>query len=293
MISIISHDAGGAELLSSWVNNNPNKYNFILDGPAVEIFKRKVIFNSNIELNKDIIDSEYILCGTSWDSNLERLAIKNAKKYNIKTIAYLDHWVNYKERFLELDELILPDEIWVNDIYARDLAKNTFPNSEIKIVVNYFFEEIENYFNSKEKTTSKSNRLLYVCEPISEHALKQHGDRYYWGYTEFDALNYLFDNIGLINQKINKITIRPHPSENGNKYNHYINKNISISDEKFLLNDIHNSDIIVGAESMALVVAVLAKKRVISCIPPQGLKCRLPFDSIEHLIHIISNYSNN
>ena len=84
MISIISHDAGGAELLSSWVNNNPNKYNFILDGPAVEIFKRKVNLNPNIELNKDITDSEYILCGTSWDSNLERLAIKNAKKYNIR-----------------------------------------------------------------------------------------------------------------------------------------------------------------------------------------------------------------
>lgn len=38
MITIASRDAGGAEILSSWVLNNPVKYRYYLSGPAIKIF---------------------------------------------------------------------------------------------------------------------------------------------------------------------------------------------------------------------------------------------------------------
>ena len=34
MITIVSKDAGGAEILSSWVKNNPGNYRYYLSGPA-------------------------------------------------------------------------------------------------------------------------------------------------------------------------------------------------------------------------------------------------------------------
>ena len=56
--------------------------------------------------------------------------------------------------------------------------------------------------------------------------------------------------------------------------------------ENTLLEDILGSDTIIGCESMALVVAIMASKRVISIIPPEGRKCVLPHKEIIHLSEI-------
>ena len=47
-----------------------------------------------------------------------------------------------------------------------------------------------------------------------------------------------------------------------------------------LAEDILCSHIVVGCESMAMVVALLADKLVISCIPPGGRACQLPHKEI-------------
>ena len=41
-VAVVSHDAGGAEILSSWVVRNKVKCVFVLDGPAVGIFEKKI-----------------------------------------------------------------------------------------------------------------------------------------------------------------------------------------------------------------------------------------------------------
>ena len=52
MILIVSHDAGGAEVVSSWVRRHPEyQFEFCLDGPAVEIFKRKIGTIDNQSVN--------------------------------------------------------------------------------------------------------------------------------------------------------------------------------------------------------------------------------------------------
>ncbi|MGB1984427.1 MAG: hypothetical protein ACPHOH_03080, partial [Porticoccaceae bacterium] len=45
----------------------------------------------------------------------------------------------------------------------------------------------------------------------------------------------------------------------------------------------------VGCESMAMVVGLLAKKRVISAIPPGGRPCQLPQPAIENLQQLVEN----
>ncbi|MBT6671689.1 MAG: hypothetical protein HOB13_03115, partial [Lentimicrobiaceae bacterium] len=43
MIGIISHDAGGAEILSSYVLHQKNlKFSYALEGPAINIFEQKL-----------------------------------------------------------------------------------------------------------------------------------------------------------------------------------------------------------------------------------------------------------
>jgi predicted RNA methylase len=57
---------------------------------------------------------------------------------------------------------------------------------------------------------------------------------------------------------------------------------------KTLLGQIQVADVVVGCASMAMVVALLAKKRVVCSIPPGGKACQLPQAEIEHLQVLIS-----
>ena len=86
------------------------------------------------------------------------------------------------------------------------------------------------------------------------------------------------------------IIIRPHPSECLNKYDwvfdEFNHKDIKIDNKKTLLEQIFDSDIVVGCETMAMVVAILAEKEVISSIPPGGRACVLPYKEIK----IIKDY---
>ena len=54
MICLVSHDAGGAELLSSWAKNNRGVFLYNIKGPAVRIFKKKFknFKNSNQKIIK-------------------------------------------------------------------------------------------------------------------------------------------------------------------------------------------------------------------------------------------------
>ena len=131
MITIASRDAGGAEILSSWVLNNPGKYRYYLSGPAIKIFKSKIRKIKISNLRQCINFSDTILSSTGT-SSFEIKAINKFKQSDKKAIAYLDHWFNYKQRFLINGKFIKVDEVWVNDDQAYKEAKKYFKNIIIK-----------------------------------------------------------------------------------------------------------------------------------------------------------------
>ncbi|MBT4147274.1 MAG: hypothetical protein HOE45_10465, partial [Gammaproteobacteria bacterium] len=263
MIAIVSHDAGGAEILSSWLLRNQQPYCLVLDGPAIVIFQRK-LGNCEIHPLAHAIEScDWVLCGTSWQSNLEKQAIAQAKVAGKKVIAFLDHWVNYSERF-QLDGItIQPDEIWVGDVDAQKIAQETFPETRVALNPNPYFKDLQIELKSIQKSPSNSNKcsILYVCEPIREHALLSYGNERYWGYTEEDALQFFLENIDSFGT-VSEIKICPHPSESNNKYDWARLANSLVTETemtKTLIEQIVEADVVVGCESMAMVVGLLAK----------------------------------
>ena len=285
LVGIICHDAGGAEIVSSYILQKNIMAKYCLEGPAIKIFERKFGSIENNSLSDVVNDADWILCGTSWKSDLEWNIIKEAKKQQKKTIVFLDHWVNYRERFIRNNEECLPDEIWVGDHYAEKIAKDNFLNVKIKLIENPYLLDIKEQLLRLGKSRVESNSFLYVCEPIREHAYFQHGDERYWGYTEEEALRYFLTNINEISKVKRLVVIRPHPSEDFNKYDwvfdEFNHKGIKIDNKKTLLGQILESDIVVGCESMAMVVAILAEKEVISSIPTDGRPCVLPHKEIK------------
>ena len=292
-ILVVSHDAGGAEVISHWIKNN-NKYNFIyvLDGPAKNIFKRVlgVEYFSNLKDGFSYCDS--LICGTSWQSDLEINAIIEAKKRGFFSIAVLDHWVNYEERFKYNKKSIFPDELWVFDSYARAIAKKTFKDKKISIKTqkNFYIEESIKKIK-KNKEVNEVCKILFLSENISDHALKKFGNENFWGYDEFKALNFLLRNLHIFGHPKYQIKIRPHPSDKANKYQAYISKikniEVFVSNEKNLFEDISESNVITGCETMAMVIALFSGRKVYSCIPPGGRNCSLPFKEIVHLKKLI------
>lgn len=293
-ILIVAHDAGGSEVVSAWVKTNPqNSYYFILDGPAISIFFRKLskFQNSHIDQLNCLLGSvDFVLTATSWGSDLERKVIKEAKSQNICVASYLDHWCNYNERFILQGESYLPDEVWVGDQAAYDLAKNIFQDIEVRFVANQYFIEIQEEYKKIliPKTSDKLN-ILYICEPIEGSSFWKTGDKNYRGYTEFSALQLFFDRVNDIglSSKVGAIKLRLHPSEDKQKYNGILETEkkrfvyrIDLSEKTTLLEDLAWADWVVGVSSMALIIAALVNKQVFSCIPSNANVTKLPIKKI-------------
>lgn len=297
-VAVVSHDAGGAEILSSWVSHSRYNCSVVAAGPAIQIFKRKCPQIKFLSLEEALDECAWVLCGTGWQSGFERQAIALGKLRGKKTVAFLDHWVNYLERFQESGGIFLPEEIWVGDKEAKRIASQLFPDTPVMLQENPYIEDLlgEIVKLNQDKPKSSIVNVLYVCEPVAEHALVQYGDERYLGYTEHDALCYFLENIELLGQKVDSITIRPHPSESVDKYFWAIDRTplqVKLGGQESLLKEIIESEIVVGCESMAMVVGLIAKKRVISTIPPEGRKCQLPQQEIEHLYKLASGYMSH
>ena len=112
---------------------------------------------------------------------------------------------------------------------------------------------------------------------------------------EIESLIWLRNNLDKIirfleiKDQIN-ICLRPHPSEKSSKYAKFIeewgdcsNTKLRISGVEDIFDDIYESDIVLGCETQALVIALMMNKQVGSILPPWAPKCSLPHTGIIHL----------
>lgn len=301
-ILVVSHDAGGAEIISAYVKKNLSKNNYfcVVGGPAINIFKKRGLENNIVEgfTNKaeaffeKYKNIDFVLSDLGWTSDMNMNFLREAKECSIKTIVYLDHWVNYRERFgyPRSDwKKNLPDEIWVGDKEAFKIAKKQFLNIKIKLVLNEIFRETKldyKKFVRQNKIKNKHN-ILFLSEPLSRGGINIFGDKDIRK-DEYYILEKLLSYF--VSQKEKRVlVIRLHPSMEQvkpGKYDAILSKyknNLKIvkSKNRNLFVDITEADLIIGMESMALVMAILCgKNRVVSFIPDKHINCPLPFKKI-------------
>jgi hypothetical protein len=288
VVALVAHDAGGAEILSSWACRNCATCLLVAEGPAVAIFRRKCPDLTPMPLQEAVAAADWLLCGSGWQSGFERDAIRAGRGAGKKTVTFLDHWVNYRERFEEKGEVILPDEIRVGDDDALRIAQAAFPGHPVRLEENPYVLDLGDEIAAAGLTNQNggAGNILYVCEPVEEHAERAYGNPRHFGYTEHEALKFFLDNVDRLDPDGRAIVVRPHPSETTDKYAWAANASsrpISLSTGKTLLQETLAADIVVGCESMALVVAMLAGRRVVCSIPAGGRPCQLPHAGIEHL----------
>tara|TARA_B110000438_G_C15784680_1_gene637835 strand:+ start:254 stop:802 length:549 start_codon:yes stop_codon:yes gene_type:complete len=170
MFSIISRDAGGAELACRFALNQKEKFCLALSGPAIKIFKKKY---KNIKIMSKISaikKSDWVLCSTGTTSNFEKNGIILAKKNKKKVVALLDHWVDYRNRFIKEKRLILPNEIWVTDKYALKIIKKEKFETKIVLKTNFFFKEFKKKYKRLKiikKHSHLGKNIIFLSEWVN------------------------------------------------------------------------------------------------------------------------------
>lgn len=273
-LAVVCHDAGSANIIFSWLKRWNGEVLPVLRGPAAALWKSSFPDKAiEQDLASALSKAEMLLSGTSWLDRLEHEARIHAADLKLRSVAVIDHWVNYTTRFQRDCSHQLPDEIWVTDQYAADIATRTFPRVPVFVQPDtYVQDQIANILPPPRK-----NIFLYLLEPVATD----------WGMNragEFVALDYAIDRLSKDAGRPT-LKLRPHPSESPDKYAHYIETHdfIAIDDSTTVGEAISKADAVVGVESFALTIALGANRPVFCSLPPGAPAFRLPHTGIREM----------
>jgi hypothetical protein len=284
-LAIVCHDAGAADHIISWVKNQTKYSNFksFFVGPGEQLWNSAFPdIQLCTSLEETLSNATTLLSGTGWASNIEHEARKIAHHKNIPSISLIDHWVNFRERFSRKGEEVLPDEIWVVDEIALQIAMKEFPTVKIKRITDFltrdFVESVVPIQNVR------SNNLLYLMEPIRDH----------WGKSEpgeFQALNYFLGAIPSLHFPDGlSISLRCHPSEQPEKYQNYISEQSTypiVMDSGNLADAVSSSKWVAGCSTFAMALALHSGRTVYSALPPWAPPLTLPFREIIEIRNLV------
>jgi hypothetical protein len=219
-----------------------------------------------------------VFTGTSHPHSSEHFevnCIRNAVKEKIYTISFIDHWVNFKLRFNGLKTFEYPDEIWVVDETAKQLAVSEgLPEEKIVVKSNPYHYYLKNQWQSKyiDKNYLKNFgipitgfHILFAPDPLSIRNGKSIA-----GFTEEDV----FKEILLVMAELGDdicLIVKCHPlqpMENLMRiHQEYKKRNCFLIKEADAIELINIADIVVGFYSNLLLEAEALGKQVIRYFP--------------------------
>jgi len=289
-VAVVCHDAGAANIILTWLEAHlarfPEDNHFLqtyLAGPALGLLSHFDLSGLTLQPDPEsaLEGARTLVAGTGWGSTLELGAFIKGQAAGLRCISVIDHWINYAERFVIGGLRARPSELWVTDTYALEMAKGAFPDAVVVLRNNTFLERSVSRIGHPVSVPGVT-RVLYTLEPIRES----------WGQGsrpgEFQALDYFFENINRLGiRAAAEVCLRPHPSESAEKYRAYVHESgpvrVLLDAGRPLEQAIVWADIVVGCRTMAMVIALAARRRVVSSLPPWSPPCRLPHAGIEHL----------
>lgn len=273
-LAVVCHDAGAANLVAAWLPQVAGAgTRLCLHGPADAVFPRPE--RRVHDLAQAIAGAACVLTGTSWPSPLEHEARAMARAAGIRSIAVVDHWVNYTQRFERGGLRILPDTIWVADEYALAIAREAFPQVEVVQQSNTYLQQQV----AQVAPLPASGDVLVLLEPANDN----------WGRDspgEFQALDYLVANLAALGVPPGtRLRLRPHPRDAAGKYAQWLARHpfAALDASASLGEALSCARWATGLETNALVVALAARRQAVSTLPPWAPPCRLPHAGIVHL----------
>jgi len=303
-VAVCAHDAGAASHMLAWLAPLQPQLRLFLAGPAELLFRARLGADTRSfpTLEEALAGAQVLISGTGWASDLEHQARRLARQRGIPSVAVLDHWLNYRERFQREGDEQMPDALWVADAEAAALATAFFPNVPVLQLRNHWLEGLcstVQVLRSKRnpKTRRPVRRLLYLLEPIRVPWSQGPGGASEAG--EIQGLRYWLQQLPLLieqgwvapQHELEALALRPHPSEPVGKYDALITEAaaswpIQLDQAPALAEALAWADAAFGCETQALVAAMACNLPAFSTVPPWAPPCRLPQSSLLHICHM-------
>ncbi len=286
-VGVVAHDAGAANLLAAWVAEAElGPLQGCLAGPASAIFARSVPGLQSQPLAELVGQCRTIISGTGWASDLEHESRLSGRQAGCLNIAVIDHWTDYRARFVRSGQEVLPDAIWVADADALRLAQSEFPGLAVTAWPNAYLRGQAAAVSRREPDyAERASHVLYLLEPIRDD----------WGPLpvpgEFMALDYFVQHLAALAlpQPV-RLRLRPHPSDPHGKYDAWLQRNAALRPELDASSTLEEalawSGTVAGCQTYAMVVALAAGRRVVCTIPPGRPACALPQAGIVRLAQL-------
>lgn len=283
-LAVVAHDAGAANLLFPWLIASPNARVF-LQGPAQALWRQRYPERPLCRnLDEALAQAELVLTGTGWASSLEHDARVLAAQQGRRSVAVIDHWVNYPMRFERQGVRQWPDEFWLTDAYALALATQFFPAERLRKLSNSYLAEQAGAITPP----PAQGDVLVVLEPARSDWGRLAPDGGPGEPGEFQALRYFMQRrsvLGLPSGTL--VRLRPHPSDPPGKYDSWMasaDSDGAVMDTHATLTEaLGPARWVVGAETMALIVALASGRQALCHLPPWAPPCRLPHGALLHL----------
>ena len=224
MILIGALETGSANYLTKVIRNLDYPYKCYASRLSNEVFKKNGI-QASISENYLVEGIKLVITGTILGDGLDKELINHARLNEIPSISIVEHWTNFKNRFIESNgKYIYPDYIFLNDLYAMKKAKmERLPEDKLVIVGNPVLEEIQKKDYSLKSSNINEHTLLFISEDLTKYGPSL--DNRILGFNQFDVLS----DILKFSEGNWNIKIKLHPSENEAMYSEYLaNKQISI-----------------------------------------------------------------
>jgi hypothetical protein len=198
-ILFVAHDPGGANVIKPviehYAKHDHIQSHCLLLGPAAEritpqspTLQRHHVRTittpdfpnelsaepSDIITLLETIKPDVVFTATSFNSNLERLAVRFANERGIPTVSILDFWSNYAKRFT-LDGIVsAPEVLLVADGRMKREAEAELPGTTVAISGNPHLASITaKYAEARQKAASQIqaplSRIRFFCENIRHY----------------------------------------------------------------------------------------------------------------------------
>lgn len=222
---------------------------------------------------------DIVLVGTSWGISLDKELVMEGIRRDVPTVAVLDMWSYYRERFSHLDDgelCYLPSRIAVMDELAyADALTAGIPGDRMTVTGQPYFDSLMDRITAEDtqrqgaQLRSEWGRkpiLVFASELISRD-FPPNSPRYL-GYTEQDALAGVLAVLSEMKEAMS-LVIKLHPQERADAHRHSLHGTGTpiVAPDVPALACIVAADVVVGMTSMFLLEAAFAKKPTISFQP--------------------------
>lgn len=276
-LAVVCHDAGACNVILPWLGRRHFQLRAVMQGPARRLWQARFGDAPLCHSVDEALDgARLLLSGTGWASDLEHRARVQAQLRGVRSVALIDHWVNYPERFVRDGVTQWPDEFWLTDADALALARWHFPPQRLRGYRNLYLAE---QAAAVRPLADAEADVLYVMEPM----------RHDWGRGcagEWQALDWFMQHrVAAGIPAAAGIRLRPHPSDEAGKYATWLARHpaVQLDHSATLADALQGARWVVGCESYALVVALAAGRTVLCSLPPWAPKCRLPLAGLRRL----------